>query len=69
MTYEAFREFADSWALLALVAIFIGTILWAFRPGSRPAHEDSASIPFRNEDRPAPQPEPESAPRARETRT
>ena len=52
--YSLFREFADSWALLALFAIFVGVVIWAFRPGSRQVHDDVANIPFRNEDRPAP---------------
>ena len=54
MTYHLFREIADSWVLLLMVAFFLGAILWAFRPGSRAAHDDSAAIPFRHEDRPAP---------------
>ncbi len=53
-SYSLFREFADSWALLALVLVFVGVVIWAFRPGSRKVHEDVANIPFRNEDRPAP---------------
>ena len=52
-TYSLLREFADSWALLFLFVFFIGIIVWAFRPGSRKTHEDSASIPFRHEDKPA----------------
>ena len=52
-TYSLLREFADSWALLALFTFFIGVIFWAFRPGSAPAHRDCASIPFRHEDTPA----------------
>jgi cytochrome c oxidase cbb3-type subunit 4 len=32
---------------------FAGVVWWAFRPGSRSAHEESASIPFRHEDKPA----------------
>lgn len=52
--YTITRQFADSWALLALFLIFIGVILWAFRPGSRRVHDEIATIPFRHEDRPAP---------------
>ena len=52
-TYEVLREFAASWALLALFVFFIGVVFWAFRPGSRKMHEDIANIPFRHEDRPA----------------
>jgi cytochrome c oxidase cbb3-type subunit 4 len=54
MDYHIFRAFADSWFLALMVAFFVGAILWAFRPGSRPLQEDSARIPFRHEDRPAP---------------
>ncbi len=51
-TYSLLREIADSWVLLAMFTFFMGVIIWAFRPGSRRVHEDTASIPFRNEDRP-----------------
>ena len=52
-TYTFLREFADSWMLLALTAFFVGTIFWAFRPGSRSAHDAAATSIFRNEDKPA----------------
>ncbi len=48
-TYSFLRELADSWVLLLMTAFFIGTILWAFRPGSRAIHEETANIPFRND--------------------
>lgn len=51
-TYSLLREIADSWVLLAMFIFFVGVIVWAFRPGSRRVHADTASIPFRNEDRP-----------------
>lgn len=51
-TYSFLRELADSWFLLALTLFFLGVILWAFRPGSRAQHRDTADIPFRNEDAP-----------------
>ena len=47
--YTFLRELADSWVLLALTLFFIGTVLWAFRPGSRALHDDTAMIPFRDE--------------------
>jgi cytochrome c oxidase cbb3-type subunit 4 len=53
-TYEVLREFAASWAMLALFVFFICVVIWAYRPGSRKTHEDIANIPFRHEDRPAP---------------
>lgn len=52
-TYSTLREFADSWMLLFLFLIFIGVAIWVIRPGSRKIHEDTASIPFRHEDKPA----------------
>ncbi|MDW4551345.1 cbb3-type cytochrome c oxidase subunit 3 [Defluviimonas sp. D31] len=52
-SYSLLRHFADSWALIALVAVFLGVVVWAFRPGSRRLHRDIANIPFRHEDRPA----------------
>ena len=48
-TYTFLRELADSWVLLMMTAFFLGAIVWAFRPGSRALHEDTAAIPFRNE--------------------
>ncbi len=50
-TYSILREFADSWALLAMVLIFAGIILYTMRPGAKKLHDDSAQIPFRH-DRP-----------------
>jgi cytochrome c oxidase cbb3-type subunit 4 len=55
MDYHIFRQFADSWMLLAMVGFFVAAILWPFRPSLRRIHDDSANIPFRHEDRPAPQ--------------
>jgi cytochrome c oxidase cbb3-type subunit 4 len=52
--YSLMREFADSWALLALFVIFLGVVAWAFRPGSRAVHDDIATSIFRNDQKPAP---------------
>ncbi len=53
MDYHILREFADSWAMLLIFALFIGVVVWAFRPGARKTHEDTANIPFRHDDKPA----------------
>jgi cytochrome c oxidase cbb3-type subunit 4 len=53
-TYSLLREFADSWMLLLLFTVFMGIFFWAFRPGSKEIHRDTANIPFRHDDRPAP---------------
>lgn len=49
-TYSLLRQFADSWFLLVMMAIFIGAVAFAFRPGSRALHDDIAQIPFRNDE-------------------
>ncbi len=48
--YTILREFADSWALLALFLIFIGVIVWAFRPGTKELYKNIADTPFRNDE-------------------
>jgi cytochrome c oxidase cbb3-type subunit IV len=53
--YSIMREFADSWALLGLTLAFLAIVVWAWRPGSRKAHDDSAKIPFRHDDKPLPE--------------
>ena len=53
--YTFLREFADSWMLLFLFAVFVTVIIWAFRPGSTKVYQDVANIPFRHVDAPAPQ--------------
>ena len=53
-TYSLTREFADSWGLLALFLFFMGVILWVLRPGSTKTYRDTADIPFRHEEAPAP---------------
>lgn len=53
MDYHILREFADSWAALGLFAVFVGAVVFAFRPGSRKVHDDIANIPFRHDDKPA----------------
>ena len=52
-TYSVLREFADSWVMLAILLFFLGTVVWAFRPGSSKTYEDTSQIPFRYEDKPA----------------
>jgi cytochrome c oxidase cbb3-type subunit IV len=51
-TYSLMREFADSWALLLLFLIFVGVVFWAFRPGSRPMHDEIANSIFRHDKKP-----------------
>jgi cytochrome c oxidase cbb3-type subunit 4 len=59
-TYSLLRELADSWALLVLFVFFVGTWAFAWRPGSRTLHDDAGHVPFRHDDRPLPEPDPEA---------
>ncbi|WP_075997096.1 cbb3-type cytochrome c oxidase subunit 3 [Salaquimonas pukyongi] len=45
--YQSMRTFADSWGLLYMFLIFVGVVVWAFRPGSKKMSEDAANIPFK----------------------
>ncbi|MEM7508956.1 MAG: cbb3-type cytochrome c oxidase subunit 3 [Pseudomonadota bacterium] len=47
-TYTLLREFADSWMLLAMFLIFVGIVLFTFRPGARAKHAEISMIPLRD---------------------
>lgn len=51
--YTILRELAGSFGTVFLVLSFLGFVLFAFRPGSRSVHRDTADIPFRHDDKPA----------------
>ena len=48
-TYTLLRAFADSWFLIAVFSFFVGACAFAFWPSQRPAREDAAAIPLRDE--------------------
>ena len=48
LDYETLRHFADSWALLALFAIFLGVCLFVFRRGTGETYREAADIPLRD---------------------
>jgi cytochrome c oxidase cbb3-type subunit IV len=48
-TYTALRQFADSWALLAMVIFFVGVIVFTFRPGGKKIADDVAQIPLKED--------------------
>ena len=52
-TYSLLRQFADSWMLILMTALFVGVVAYAFRPGSRKVQDEAANSIFRNEKRPA----------------
>ncbi len=52
MDYNTFRHLADSWGLVYLTILFVGIVLFTFRPGSRKTAEMIARIPLEDEDTP-----------------
>ena len=48
--YTFLRELADSWGVLSLMLIFLGVIVYAFRPGTKALYKDISDIPFRNDE-------------------
>ena len=48
-TYETMRHFADSWAMLAMLIFFAGTILMVFLPGTKRRANEAAQIPLRED--------------------
>ena len=48
-TYTALRQFADSWALLAMTVFFVGVVIFTFRPGSRKRADEAARIPLKDD--------------------
>jgi cytochrome c oxidase cbb3-type subunit 4 len=51
-TYSILRQIADSWVLLVMFVLFVGVVIYVLRPGSKKIHDDSAQIPFRNDETP-----------------
>ena len=45
-TYNAMREFADSWGLLAMTVFFLGVVVSVFLPGAKAKADAAAQIPF-----------------------
>ena len=48
--YHVLREFAASWWLVFMMAFFVGTVLFALRPGSKELHRHIAETPLRDDD-------------------
>ena len=50
MDYNTMRHMADSWGLVYLFVIFIGVVIFTFRPGSKKKAEEIAKIPLKEDD-------------------
>ena len=49
MTYSEAYEFAQTYGLLYLVALFIGALVYALWPGNRRRFKEAAEIPLRED--------------------
>ncbi|MEM1129515.1 MAG: cbb3-type cytochrome c oxidase subunit 3 [Pseudomonadota bacterium] len=58
-TYSSLRAFADSWAMLAILVFFLAIVARVVF-AKRGKYQDTAEIPFRHEDKPLPDAEPDS---------
>lgn len=47
--YEALRQFADSWVLMGMTAVFLVLAAWPFRPGSKSRNDEAANMIFKDE--------------------
>lgn len=45
-SYEALRQLADSWGLLAMSVVFLVLVLWPLRPGTRHHYDNAATSIF-----------------------
>jgi cytochrome c oxidase cbb3-type subunit 4 len=48
-TYDFLRHLADSWGLLAMLAIFVVLCAWPFRPGADARNKEAAEAIFKDE--------------------
>ena len=48
-TYEMLRQFADSWVLMGMAAIFLVLVVWPFLPGMKRKSDAAATMIFKDE--------------------
>lgn len=49
MDYKTLAEFAQTWGLVYMVAIFIGVLVYAFRPGAKKTFDEAAKMPLKED--------------------
>ncbi len=49
MTFEDVAVFSRTWGLVYMVAIFVGVLIYALRPGAKKKFRDAAQIPFKED--------------------
>ncbi|MBX7540924.1 cbb3-type cytochrome c oxidase subunit 3 [Qipengyuania sphaerica] len=48
--YETLRHFADSYALVMMLVLFVGLCAWPFRPGAKKRNHEAATLIFEGQD-------------------
>jgi cytochrome c oxidase cbb3-type subunit 4 len=54
MSYQAARDFADTWGLVFLVVLFVVILIYIFRRGATERYKRAARIPMDAPENPAP---------------
>jgi cytochrome c oxidase cbb3-type subunit 4 len=49
MDYTTLAEFAQTWGLVYMVAIFVGVLIYALRPGAKKKFDEAAKIPLKED--------------------
>ncbi len=49
MTYQDISYFAQTWGLLYLIILFVGMLIYAFRPWAKKKFDNAALIPFKED--------------------
>ena len=49
MDYHTAAQFAQTWGLVYLVALFVGAFAYALWPGNRKKFEDAARLPLKED--------------------
>ncbi len=53
-TYDTLRYMVSIVSLVAMVVLFVGVVLFVFRPGSKKVQDETKNSIFRNDDKPRP---------------
>ncbi len=54
MDVERLQAYVGTSVMVLFVLLFAFILLWIFRPGTKKLYKDTASIPFRHENKPIP---------------
>lgn len=49
LDYETVKAFSSFAGMMLFMGIFLGVVIWTFKPGSKAEHAKNAQIPFNEE--------------------